>query len=143
MSRKVTDEVEIGREARVGQHAPDIAAHGKHPVLLDQVMVVEDEHLRLFGNAAAIDDSLPVVLASGLEVIELEQPVGRREEARIAQLLAHFGIIDFDRTAADEARIEEARLLRHRQEVVPVERPAETLAVEQRVGTHLIRQTPV
>src|SRR5690606_34857583 len=60
MGREVADEIEVWRKARVGQHAPAIAAHREHLAALDDVMRVELEGLVLLGNAATIDDRLAV-----------------------------------------------------------------------------------
>src|SRR5680860_764199 len=114
MGREVADEIEEGRKARVCQHAPGIAAYGKHLAAFDEVMPVELEGLLLLGHAAAINQRLAVILACRLQVIEFEQPIGGREEPRLAELLAHRLVLDLDRPAGDEPGIEEPRLLRHR-----------------------------
>ena len=89
---------------------------GEHLAALDEMMPVEREGVGLPGNGPLIDHRLAVILASRLEPVELEQPVGRREELGLAELRAHRLVLDLDRPAGHQPRIEEARLLRHRQE---------------------------
>ena len=132
MSGKIADEIEMRLEARVGQHAPGVAAYWKDLAPLDEVMAVELEGFRLIGEAAFIDDRLAVILAGRLEVVELEQAIGGREELREPKLLFHRLIGDADRLAGHEARVEEPRLFGNWQEVVPVKRAAEAFAIEHR-----------
>ena len=73
MGGEIADEIEMRLEARVGQHAPGVAAHRKDLAALDEVMAVKLEGFRLIGDAAFIDDRLPVILASRLEAVELER----------------------------------------------------------------------
>src|SRR5262249_24965987 len=45
-------------------------------------------------QAALVDDCLALVLASRLKPVELEQPVGRREELGLAELPLHRLVLD-------------------------------------------------
>ena len=82
MGGEIADEIEMRLEARVGKHAPGIAAYRKDLAALDEVMAVKLEGFRLIGDAAFIDDRLAVILAGRLEAVELEQAIGRGEELR-------------------------------------------------------------
>src|SRR5581483_6672732 len=143
MRGEIPDELEMRSEARLGKHAPSVAADRKHLACLDQVVPVEHEGIGLAADRALIDHRLAVVLAGGLELIELEEPVGRREEFGLTELPRHGHVVDRERIAPHEPRIEEASAFGHRQKIVPIERASETLAVEQRIGAHLLRQAPV
>src|SRR3989304_5821734 len=85
-----------------------------------------------------LDARLATTLASRLEPVDFEQPVGRREELRLAELRPHRLVLDRDRPAGHEPWVEEPRLLRHGDKIVPVERAAEALAIEQGIGLDLI-----
>src|SRR3990170_8840258 len=134
MSSEVAEKIEMRREARVGQHAPGVAAHREDLAAFDEMMPVELERVGLLRHASLIDDRLAIILASRLKPIDLEQPVGRREELRLAELRPHRLVLDRDRPASHEPWIEEPSLLRHGDKVVPVERAAEALAIEQGIG---------
>ena len=73
MAREIADEIEVRREAGVAQHAPGVAADREDPAGFDAVVCVEHEGVRLFGDAAAIDDGLAVVLAGRLQIVDAEQ----------------------------------------------------------------------
>ena len=75
MTGEVADELEMRAEAGVGKHTPGIAADREHLAALDQMMAVELEGVLLFGDAPLVDHRLTVVLASGLQAIELEQSI--------------------------------------------------------------------
>ena len=143
MGGEVANKFEMPAEPGVGQHAPRVAAHRKHLAALDEMMPVEREGIGLFGDAALVDHRLAVILASRLEPVELEQPVGGREEFRRAELLFDRLIGDADRLAGHEPRIEEARLLGDRQEVVPIKRAAEAFAIKHGIGPDAVGQAPV
>src|ERR1700745_3668414 len=93
---------------RIGEHPPGIAADRKGFALFDQVMPVKLEGIGLLGQTALVDDCLPVILASRLKLVELEQAIGRREELSLAELSLHRLVLDVDGFAAHEARIEKA-----------------------------------
>ncbi len=143
MGAEVAEKIEMRREARVGQHAPGVAAHREDLAAFDEMMSVELERVGLLRHASFIDDRLAVILASRLEPVELEQPIGRREELRLAELRPHRLVLDIDRPAGHQPRIEEPRLFRHGDKVVPIERAAEALAIQQGIGLDLVGQTPV
>ena len=108
MRGEVTDKGEMWLEPRLGEHAPGVAANRKHLASLDEMVTVEREGIRLLGHGAPIDDGLAVILAGRLEVIELEQPIGRREELGLAELSLHRLVLDLDGMTGHQPRIEEA-----------------------------------
>ena len=77
MRGEISDEIEMRLEARVRQHAPGIAADRKHFAAFDEMMAVELETVGLLRHGALIDHGLPVILASALQSVELEQTIGR------------------------------------------------------------------
>ncbi|MGB6766494.1 MAG: hypothetical protein WBE50_00060 [Methyloceanibacter sp.] len=131
------------REPCFREHAPGVATDCKSLPSLDQVVTVELERVGLLGKRSFVKDSLAIILARCLEVIELEQPIGGGEEFRRAQFLLHSVIGDLDLAARDEAGIEEACSLRHRQEVIPIERAAKALSVEFWIGPDTVGKAPI
>src|SRR5215813_13704540 len=99
MGQEITDEVKVRGKARISQHTPRIATHVEYFPTLDQMMPVELEGVWLLRHTALVDHRLPVVFASRLESIELEQPVGRREELGLTEFRLHGRIVDGDRAA--------------------------------------------
>jgi hypothetical protein len=72
MRAEIADKVEMRRKARIGEHAPRIAANRKDLAPLDQMMPVKLEGVGLLRQRALVDDCLAVILASCLKSIELE-----------------------------------------------------------------------
>src|SRR3990172_10823369 len=89
MGSEVAEKIEMRRKARVGQHAPAIAAHREDLAAFDEMMPVKLERVRLLRHASFVDDCLAVILARRLQPVELEPPVGRRAELRLAELRPH------------------------------------------------------
>ena len=117
-------------KARVGQHLPAIAADREHPARFDMVVAVEFEHALLPRNRPAIADRLSVILALAFQPVELEQTIRRRMEGDTVELFLHRLVADAERTAGDEARVEEAGGFGERQEVAPIERTRQAFAVQ-------------
>ena len=128
---------------RVSASMRHVLPQREHLAALDQMMPVERERVSLPGNRPVVDHRLAVILAGRLKPIELEQAVGCREELRLTELRPHRLILDIDRPARHQPRIEEARPLRHRDKIVPIECAAKALAVEHGIGAHAIGQPPV
>src|SRR5215510_14602193 len=143
MGGEAADEIEMRGKARLGQHAPGVAADRKHLASLDQMMSIEFESVGLLRYRPLVDHRLAVILAGRLQSVELEQPVGRREELRLAELRPHRRVLDRDGTPRDKARVEETGLLGERQEVVPIECAAQALAIEQGIGPGVIGEPAV
>ena len=108
MGGEVADEIEMLAKPRIGEHAPRIAANRKDLALFDQVMSIKLEGVGLLRQAALVDDCLALVLASRLKPVELEQPVGRREELGLAELPLHRLVLDVDGLVSHEPRGEKA-----------------------------------
>ena len=72
MGGEIADEIEMRGKARIGQHAPGVAADGKDLAALDEMMPVERKRIGLFRDGALVDDGLTVILARRLKPIELE-----------------------------------------------------------------------
>src|SRR5262245_23951740 len=143
MGAEIADEIEMWGKARLRQHAPRVAADRKHLAALDQMMSVELESVGLLRHGPLVDHRLAVILAGRLQPVELEQPVGRREELRLAELRPHRRILDRDGTARDEPRVEETGLLGQGQEIIPRYRAAQALAIEQGIGFDMIGESAV
>ena len=81
------------REPCFREHAPGVATDCKSLPSLDQVVTVELERfVRLLGKRSFVKDSLAIILARCLEVIELEQ---RRQVAE-----KNFAVPNFCFTAS-------------------------------------------
>jgi hypothetical protein len=121
------------REAGVGEHAPGVAAHREHAARLDGVVLVQDETVFLGGEfstkSALVDHRLAIVLALGLQAVQLEQAVGGGEEVDVAHPRRHGRIGEGDGTVFHQARVGEAAAAGEVQEVVPVQRAAQAFAV--------------
>src|SRR5262245_10792665 len=72
MGAEVPDEVEVRGEARVGKHAPGIAANREHLAGLDEMVPVKFEGIERTRHGALINHRLAVILASGLDALQLE-----------------------------------------------------------------------
>ncbi|MGC1863178.1 MAG: hypothetical protein WA733_19200 [Methylocystis sp.] len=84
-------------EPALFQNLPGVATDRDYPSLFDGVVAVEREQMWRIRNAAPVNDGLSVVLAGGLEPVDLEQSVSRRIEARRADFLFDLGIGDLQR----------------------------------------------
>src|SRR5262245_57780542 len=143
MGAEIADEIEMWGKARLRQHAPRVAADRKHLAALDQMMSVELESVGLLRHRPLVDHRLAIILAGRLQPVELEQPVGRREELRLAEFRPHRRVLDRDGTARNKPRVEEPGQLSQRQEIVPIERAAQALAIEQGIGPDMIGEPAV
>ena len=138
---EATDELKKWREARVVKHSPSVATHGKDAIPIDGVVSVEDEAVLFAQGAAAVDDRLTVVLAEGLQLVERKQPIGSRVKLRLADRRLQRRVENLQGPARQQPWVCEPGRLRHAHEVVPIERAAETLAVEDGVIAHGVGQT--
>ncbi len=102
MLAEVTDELEVLLEARVMQHAPGVAAYRENTPGFDVVMPIEDKAMCMIGYRAAIDHCLPVILASGFQPIQFEQPIGGREKSNAADPYSQLGIGNIERPVSDQ-----------------------------------------
>src|SRR3546814_4023367 len=97
------------------------------------MMLVEGEAVRLGGNRAPIDYGLVIVLAGRLKNGKLEQPVGGRVEFRFADPLRPTIVSQVKWAVLHKAGIGKAVAQGEPQEVVPVERAAQALPVQDRI----------
>ena len=79
------------------QHVPCVAADREYAPFFDGVMAIEHECVWRLGDAAPVDDRLPIILASGFKPFDLEQSVRRRIKARRADFFFDLGIGNFER----------------------------------------------
>ena len=125
MPGEVAEELEGGGEARLGQHAPRVAADGEHAAGFDQVMLVESEDIGAFTRLAgrrtiAVAHRQAVVFAFVIEAIQLEQPPGCGEKLRAGDLCRDNRVGDGERPVRHKARVGETGGLGERDEVAPV-----------------------
>ena len=73
------------RKAAFLQHAESVAANWEDAAFLDPVMAVEHENVFRMRNAAPVDHGLSVILAGRFQPLDVEEPIGRGEEARLAK----------------------------------------------------------
>ena len=76
------DDVEVRGVAGLGQHRQGVAADWEDPACFDLVFDIETEDLLHPRDAASVNHGLAVVLAGGLEIIELHHAGGDRGESR-------------------------------------------------------------
>lgn len=140
---KVTDEFEVLPETCVMQHAPSVAAYRENTSGLNVVMPVEDKAMRMIGYRAAIDHGLPVILASGFQPIQFEQPIGGRVKTQITHAWRELRIGYVQRTAFDQPRVCKPMTMRQPQKVVPVQRAAQAFPVQHGIIAYRIRHSAV
>mmetsp|Transcript_49982 Transcript_49982/g.97820 ORF Transcript_49982/g.97820 Transcript_49982/m.97820 type:complete len:242 (+) Transcript_49982:592-1317(+) len=97
------------------------------------------------GDGAFVHDRLSVVLAVRLQLGNVEEAVGGAEETEAVRLhdLFERGVVDGDDGVLHEAGVPETHRARHVLEVVPVERPGDTLAPQRLVVPQHRRDAPV
>ena len=92
MSGEIADEIEMRGKARLGQHAPGVAADREHLAALDQMMPVEFEGVGLLRHGSLVDHRLEGdgdALASGAVV-----RVGHRRVAGVDRVAADAHDLD-------------------------------------------------
>ena len=82
MRREIAEKIEISGEPALFQNFPGVAADREYPSLFDGVVAVEREHMWRIRKTTAVNDGLSIVLAGGLEPVDLEQSVSRRKYRR-------------------------------------------------------------
>ena len=143
MLAEVTDELEVLPEASVMQHAPGVAADWEDTSSFDVVMPIKDKAMRVIGYRAAIDHCLPVILASGFQPVQLEQPISGRIKLDVADTSSQLGIGNIKRPVSDQPRVGKTVSLRQTDKVVPIQRATQTLTVQHRIIAHCIRHSAV
>lgn len=86
VSLPVPDLVEMTREPSPHEHVQRVSAHGEHSARVHDVVIVEGERLGRGVHRPLVDHGLAVVLAVPLELRQLEEAVGRREETDVSHL---------------------------------------------------------
>ena len=84
-----------------------------------------------------------VILAVGLQVLELEEPIGDGVEGGISHKLANGLVLDLNHAARHLTWIDKPDLLAEGDKVVLVQRAAKALAKQHRVLSCLLCQAPV
>lgn len=143
MRREIVEKIKMSGEQALFQNFPGVAAEREYPSLFDGVVAVEREHMWRIRNAAPVNHGLSIVLAGGLEPVDLEQSVPRRIEARRADFLFDLGIGDLQRPARDEAWVAKTKGFREGEEIAPIEGASEALAIHHRVFAGGFIKAPV
>ena len=143
MGLPIANEFEVLGEAGFVQHAVGVPANRKDASAFDEMMIVEGEGGFAMGNAAFVDDSLAVILASRFEPVDLEQAIGGGVEESGLEFFAQGLIGDGDRTVRHETRIGEAGLFRESKEVIPIKSAAEALPLCDGIMAQSCGQTAV
>ena len=129
VAAEIANEIKVFCEAGVLEHAPGIAADREYAPGFDVVVAVQTEPLRAVGHGAPVYHRLTVILAVIFQPFQLEQPVGGREEADVAQLCRQRRVGDLQRPVFHQPRVGEALAFGELQEIVPVQRAAQALAI--------------
>ena len=142
VAREVAEEFEMRRQPRLGEHPPGVAADRELAAGLDEVVGVEGERLLRALDRAAITHGLTIVFAGWLQAVEIEEPIGRREEGDPSKLFLQRGVIHPERTIGDKAGIAEAGRFCEFQKIALVERPAQAFAVQHGIAPQRFRNPP-
>jgi len=105
---KIAIKIEMLNEARVMQHAPGIATHGKLFTGFNKVMFIQSERMRMMRNRAAVYHCLSMILARQFQIMQFEQSISCRIKTNIAGFFRQCGVIDTNRAIIDQARIGKA-----------------------------------
>ena len=76
MAAEVANEVKVLVEAALVEQAPGVATHRQCPARFEDMVVVQGEAIGVLRQRAAIDHGLAIVLASLLQAVDFEQPIG-------------------------------------------------------------------
>ncbi len=76
MAAEVANEVKVLVEAALMEQAPGVATHRQSPARFQDMVVIQGEVIGVLRQRAAIDDGLAIVLASLLQAVDFEQPIG-------------------------------------------------------------------
>lgn len=76
MAAEVANEVKVLLEAALVEQAIGVATHRQSPARFQDMVVVQGEAIGVLRQGAAIDDGLAIVLASLLQAVDFEQPIG-------------------------------------------------------------------
>ena len=136
MRVEVADEIEVRCKARVVQHVPGVAADREHLAGLHVVVFVEHKAARVLGHGASVDHGLAEVFAGRLQRGQFEQAIGGREEAQVASARGELRVGNLKRAVFEQARVGKAVALGKLNEVVPVKRATQALAIQHRVVAH-------
>lgn len=76
MAAEVANEVKVLVEAALVEQAIGVATNRQSPAGFEDMVVVQGEAIGVLRQGAAIDHGLAVVLASLLQAVDFEQPIG-------------------------------------------------------------------
>mmetsp|Transcript_3655 Transcript_3655/g.8101 ORF Transcript_3655/g.8101 Transcript_3655/m.8101 type:complete len:301 (+) Transcript_3655:289-1191(+) len=129
------------------QHVVRISTHGKNLPLLHVMMIIQSPSALKPGNGPLINHRLTVILAMGFQTIQLKQPIGRRVKLQVLvphrlHPLLNLFIFHRNRCILHQPWILEPTPLGHILEIIPIQRPAQTLSPENLVLLQLLRNTP-
>ena len=115
-------------EPRLCQHSPGVAADGEHLPGLDLVMSVE--HVCVFAtwDGALVNDGLSIVLAVGLQTVQLPETVACGKEPDLTKFLFQLGVRDGDDKIFIDPGVQEAAGLGQIMKVVPIQRSRDALS---------------
>lgn len=95
MAAEVAYKLEVLAKARIAQHFPSVAAHWKYSPGFDQMMFIQQEAVRMIGNAAFVNHRLTVIFAVTFQITQFKQTVGCGEETNVLCALCQLLIGDF------------------------------------------------
>ena len=134
VSVKIAMEVEMYGESCIVQHAPSVPTGRKKLACFDAMMFVEHKCVGMMRDGASINDSLTVILASGLEVIKFEQSICCRVKTDVSGPYGQFSVIYRDPAVVNQARIAKTVGAGQLEKIVPVQRTSQAFTVQYRVA---------